>query len=171
MKETDIHTAEGFAEAYDAWADRVFGFLCARLGDRERARDLTQETFMRTWAYIAEGKTVENIRPFLFTVANNLFKNELRAKRPVLSLDRMMEETAFEPADQGSSSATLADSRRAMASVEGLKPEYREVLHMRYVDGLSVSEIAGMVGASASAVSVRLHRAMHKLRTVHEQGA
>ena len=51
-----------------------------------------------------------------------------------------------------------------MAALQELPDAYREVLSLRYVDGLSPSEIGGIVGESENAVSVRIHRGLKKLK-------
>lgn len=164
MKEHDT-IRNSFEEAYDEFLEPIFLFLCARMNDRERAKDLAQETFMRTWKYLADGNTINNMRPFLYTTAYNLFKNELRAKRDVVSLDIAMQEYGFEPRDQGTSVETAIELKRLIEKIQELAEPYREVLVMRYVDGLAVKDIASILGETQVTISVRIHRGTNKLRT------
>jgi RNA polymerase sigma factor (sigma-70 family) len=60
------------------------------------------------------------------------------------------------------------DGKRALAKLTELPDTYREVLVMRYVEGLSPSEIAKEIGETENAVSVRIHRGLKKLRALLE---
>ena len=72
---------EEFLTLYDAYADAIFRHCFFRVYERERARDLVQETFARTWEYAAKGNAVENARAFLYRVANNVIGDEVCEKK------------------------------------------------------------------------------------------
>lgn len=164
MKDHDtIRTS--FEEAYDEFLEPIFLFLCSRLNSRERAKELAQETFMKTWKYLADGNTVGNMRPFLYTTAYNLFKNELRAKRETFSLETMQEEHGFEPRDTHLTLEENLELRMLIDKVMELPEAYRDVLIMRYVDGLPVKDIAAVRNESPVSVSVKIHRGIAKLRS------
>lgn len=153
-----------FLEAYDAYADAIYRHCYFRVFSRARAEELAQETFLKTWQYISDGKEVKNIRAFLYQVANNLIIDESR-KRKEESLDHMQEENDFEPA----SDDHLKIERRAMARevlgvMDKLGADEREVLVMRYVDDLDPREIAEVLGVTPNAASVRIHRATQSLK-------
>lgn len=158
------HTMDekAFLQTYDAYADALFRHCFFRTRNREHARDLVQETFMRTWEYQAKGKAIENIRAFLYRVANNLIIDHAR-KKQALSLD-LLHEKGFDPKElQPSEQRT--HSRIELAHVlevveHALDKKYRDVLVMRYLDGLKPKEIAAILGESENVVSVRLHRAV-----------
>lgn len=156
---------QSFEYAYDEFLEPIFLFLCARLNNRERAKELAQETFMRTWKYLADGNTITNIRPFLYTTAYNLFKNELRSKHETSSLDTLLEERGFEPRDTGMPIEEKLELKLMIESIKELPEPHQEVLLMRYVDGLAVKEIAALLDESPITISVRIHRAVAKLRT------
>lgn len=163
MARLDIH--DEFLAAYDAFADAIFRHCYMRVSDRDRAKDLMQETFTRAWKYIAEGKTVDNVRAFLYRVANNLIVDESRKKKGV-SLDQLSE-VGFDPKDPNMGSDAVEakmDAERILAFVERVASPYREALVMRYVDGFSVKEIADILGETANTVSVRIHRGVKMLK-------
>jgi RNA polymerase sigma-70 factor (ECF subfamily) len=60
-----------FEKAYDLYADAIFRHCYLRVSDRELAKDLMQETFMKTWEYLASGKDIDDVRPFLYRTALN----------------------------------------------------------------------------------------------------
>ncbi len=153
---------------YDTDADMLFRHCLLRVRDRDRARDIVQESFTRTWDYMAKGKDVAHIRAFLFRVANNIIIDESRRKRSN-SLDAMQENDGFEPADPDTPDVTAPpDARLAMRLLDKLDETYRAPITLRFVEGLTPKEIAQVLGLSENVVSVRIHRGIIKLRELFE---
>lgn len=170
MPSTDHQQAE-FMEAYEKYSDALFRHALFRLSDREKALEITQETFARAWEYLREGKTIEKFRPFLYRVLGNLVIEEYRKKKS-FSLDAFLEdekhdESMVDALHDDDALERLSDSfdaDRAMAALEGLSVPHREVLVLRFIDGLSPKEIALHLDERENTVSVRLHRAVAELR-------
>ncbi|KKU81777.1 MAG: RNA polymerase, sigma-24 subunit, ECF subfamily [Parcubacteria group bacterium GW2011_GWA1_47_8] len=157
-------TQEQFLKWYDQFSDVMFRHCVFRLSDREKAKDVTQEAFIRLWKYVAEGNEVVNARAMLYKIVNNLIIDEYRKKEHV-SLDRMREE-GFDPGyDVRGEMESRDEYHHVLAKMEKLPERYREVLVMRHVDGLSVKEIARLMGETENAISVRIHRAIEKFKT------
>jgi RNA polymerase sigma-70 factor (ECF subfamily) len=153
-----------FIEAYDRYADPLFRYCYFRVRDREVAKELMQETFTKTWAYLQSGKRVDNLRAFLYRVAHNASVDEQVRKKPE-SLDVLREEAGYDPADeQGSSPAQAAEHSMLMRHLDGLDADSRETLMLRYMNGLPVKEIASLRDEEPNAVSVRIHRALKLLK-------
>lgn len=120
---------------------------------------------MKTWQYLNEGNDVENIRAFLYKVANNLIIDNSRKKKEE-SLDSILEENPqLEPAYRGDrdieSQILLKEIHEKMKYLE---EEERNLITFRYFDDLDPKEIAEVLGISANNVSVKLNRALKKLR-------
>lgn len=167
---------EDFLKAFDAHADALFRHAAYRLGDRERALEITQETFLRAWNYVAAGGEIREHRSFLYRTLHNLIVDEYRKNSP-RSLDEMLESETGGPAvealmTEGSAGEAedALDSARLGKEVRSRIPElpepYRGTVILRFIDGLSISEIAEAVGLSENAVSVRIHRGVAKLRAI-----
>ncbi|MEX0918132.1 MAG: sigma-70 family RNA polymerase sigma factor [Candidatus Paceibacterota bacterium] len=164
----DIETIRtSFENAYDEFLEPIFLFLAARLNNRERAKELAQETFMRAWKYMVDGNTIDNMRPFLYTTAYNLFKNELRAKRESVSLEFLQESRGYDPGDAALPLDHVLEQRMLIERITELPESYREVLTLRYIDGFAVKDIALMRGETQVAISVKIHRGIAKLRTAY----
>ncbi len=86
-----------FIKAYDDHSDAIFRHCYFRVFERERAKELTQEVFIKTWEYLRNGQEVKNLRAFLYRVANNLVIDESRKKK-ANSLEAMQEQ-GFDPKD------------------------------------------------------------------------
>jgi RNA polymerase sigma-70 factor (ECF subfamily) len=151
-----------FRELYARYAQRVYGYCARILGSRYDAQDVFQETFLRFWQSAQQERTMTNVPAFLLRIARNLCLNFKRDNRPVAELD---EEVYASPTPSPVAEVERQEFstllHRAMAQ---LPLEYREALVLREQLGLSYAEIAALVGASESAVKVRVFRAKEKLR-------
>lgn len=150
-------------EAYELYADAIFRYCFFRIFRRDRANELMQDTFMKTWEYLCKGEEVENIRAFLYKVASNLIVDEVRKKKEI-SLDALMEK-GFDPGFDGTKvMKNKVDQWKVMEAMQSIDEKYRDVVLMRHVEGFTPAEIAEMLGESANVVSVRLHRGIEQLR-------
>lgn len=152
-----------FLKAYDDLHDALFRYIVLKISPRDKAVDLVQETFTRAWEYIVRGEEIGNIKSLLYRIAHNLVIDEYRKKKET-SLDSLMED-GF---DYGENShATLEakiDGDAVIKIARTLDEKYRDAVIMRYVDELSVGEIAAILGESENNVSVRIHRGIQKLK-------
>jgi len=167
--EDNFNQKEAFISAYDQYSQAIFRYCMFRVFDRERAKELMQESFAKTWEYLMEGNSVENYRAFLYKVAHNLCVNEVIRKRPY-SLDKMKEDSGFDLEDGGTRTPEEATELGMMlASLKMLNSGERDILTMRYVDDLKVSEIAEILNALPNTVSVRISRAENALKKLYKK--
>ncbi|MDO8604529.1 MAG: sigma-70 family RNA polymerase sigma factor [bacterium] len=158
-----------FTKAYDQFADAIFRHCVFRVSDREKAKDITQVSFVRLYDYMSQGKEIENLRAFLYRIANNLIIDEYRKKKTD-SLDRMRDEEGFDIGTESMKDIETKDEHgRAVALLECLPEKYREALVMRHIDGLSVKDIAHLTHETENVISVRIHRAIEKLQRLNVQ--
>ncbi len=172
QKNTGEKQREAFLRAFEEFNEKLFRHALFRTGNRERALELTQETFLKSWDYLVSGGEVQQFRSFLYRILNNLIIDEYR-KMKERSLDEMLEDdTGFleRKLSEGSRSeveeeldkeATITLIRER---IDELPDTYRSVVTLRFVDGLSPKEIAAMMQVSENVVSVRIHRGVAKLR-------
>ncbi|KND47842.1 MAG: RNA polymerase sigma factor [Parcubacteria bacterium C7867-006] len=159
-----------FLEAYQSHSDSIFRFIIFKIDNRERALDLTQETFMKTWIHISKNGELENIRAFLYKVAGNLVIDEYRKRgKKDYNTDSLetMSEDGFEPTsnvDELESIVNKLDGEKIMGLVQTLPEMYSDILFMKYNEDLSISEMADSLDVSQNVVSVRLNRAIKKLK-------
>ncbi len=154
---------DAYLKLYDEQADSVFRFVYFKLLDRDKAEEVAQEAFVRTWEYLQTGKVVDNLRAFVYRVANNIMIDQFRKKRE-LSLDALREEgfdAGFEPLTEA---GLLIDVEAIRKVIDSLDPKYRDAVLLRHVNGLSVKEIAVILGTNENVASVRIHRGLEKLR-------
>lgn len=162
MKESEEN--EIMRKAYEEYADVLFRYCFFKLSNREEALDAVQEVFTRTWAYFRGGQEIRNIRSFLFRVARNLIIDFYRREK-VYTLSAL-EEREADPPQSPDDAVRNAEVSVVRAALGKLPEHYREVLTLRYFSGFSPREIAELLDESENAVSVRLHRALARLRTI-----
>lgn len=152
-----------FIEAYDLYADELYRYCLYKVSDRERAQDLVQDTFARYWQALRKNPDVSHPRALLFTIARNRVTDWYRKKKES-SLDVLQEQglefTGLTDADIERD----AQYAEVLKAVHELDDASREAVLLRFAEGWSPTEIAALNDESANAVSVRLNRAIQKLK-------
>jgi RNA polymerase sigma-70 factor, ECF subfamily len=151
-------------ELYDRFRDRVARFATGRLGDPEKAEDVTSETFEGVLRGLPGYRPGTDFEAWLFTIAHRRVADHFRrrARRREVDLDEARQAaTAAGPED-----AVLAAERRAevAGAFRRLRPDQQEVLALRVLGGLTAAQVAKVVGKSEGAVRVAQHRALLDLR-------
>ena len=162
MLDTNKDKENDFLKVYEDLADSVFRHCYFRLSDREKAKDIVQETFKRFWENFGKEK-IENTKAFVFKIANNLIIDSYRKKKEE-SLDTLMEDGFDVGSDEHEAILSSVMGRELKSMLDKLSDTYRDLIVMRYIDDLPVYEIASITGLSESAVSVRIHRGLALLR-------
>ncbi len=165
-----------FLEAFNLYSDALFRFCFFKLNDRELAKDLMQETFTKAWVLaLKEDSQVHNIKAVLYKIINNLIIDEYRkrGRRGVpTSLDVLQEEEDFDPHfDDTESLYNILDGEKAISLISKIREPYGESVFMKYVQGLTLTEISELTGESENTISVRVHRGISILKKLynHEQ--
>ncbi len=151
-----------FLKAYEELSDAIFRHCFFRVSDRDVATDMTQDTFVKTWQAIEKGQQIENLRAFLYKVASNLVIDYYRKKKEI-SLD-MLKEKGFDPVKEGKEPMDFMDLKLALKELDRLPEKYRQAVTMRYIEDMSVGEIADILGESENVVSVHIHRGLKELK-------
>lgn len=164
----DVRAAQAdraaFGALYRRYLDRVYGYAFYLLGDHHDAEDATERTFLAALDAIGrfrdEGAT---FRSWLFRIAHNQVANALRSRsrRRTAPLDGIADPIA--DADPARDADAADDAHRVRAALAELSEDRRQVVVLRFVDGLSAREIGAVLGRSEGAVRVLQHRALRDL--------
>ena len=170
----DVRAAQAdraaFAILYRRYLEPVYGYCFYLLGDHHDAEDATERTFLAALGAIGqfrdEGAT---FRSWLFRIAHNQLANALRtrSRHRTDPLDALPELGASTD-DPAQLAGFAEDVRRLRAAVAALSDDRRQVVVLRFVDGLSAREIGVVVGRSEGAVRVLQHRALRELAAMLE---
>ena len=135
--------------------DKIFRYCYIRLGDRHKAEDVTQETFLRYLErpqYHSGSKTLR----LLYTIARNLCTDEYRKRSSVQLPEDMDSGIDLE--------GNILESVSLQKALSELPDEDRELLFLRYVNDVPVGVIAGILGVARTTVTRRLNRITGELR-------
>ena len=153
-----------FLKAYEDLSQALFRHCYFRVSNREVAIDMVQDGYIKTWQHMVAGNEIKNLKAFLYQVMNNLIIDYYR-KSKSQSLDSLLED-GYDPSDKSVNIETSAELSLVMRALPQLQKHDREVVVLRHIDGLAVVEIAKLIGESENVVSVRLHRALKKLKEI-----
>lgn len=168
---------EFFSQLYDKHADEIYRFVLLRVNSPETAEDLTSEIFLKSWQYLVSHKaSLDAPRAFFYQIARNLVVDFYRKKRTEAILvddsekvyesqrDIKFADFSFDLAGQ------FQDVKHTPIgeALFKLKNEHKEILTLRYVDDLSISEIAKILKKNPVATRVAIHRALKLLRQTIE---
>lgn len=152
MAEFQRGSRQAFEELFARYQAPLFGFFARRLAARERAEDLTQETFLAVIHASARYQPRATVRTYLYGIAIKLLAAERRKQRPA-AIDA-------EPVAAGTSDDILW-VREALARLDDRD---REILMLREYEQLNYSEIAALLGLPINTVRSRLFRSRMALR-------
>jgi RNA polymerase sigma-70 factor (ECF subfamily) len=158
-------TADGRLEAlYRLHSGPLLNYLVRlTLGDRRQAEDILQETYLRAWHFLQDSdETVENMRPWLYTVARRVLidAGRKRKARPaeVIVTDLRQLPGSDDPIER------LLIGQTVRAGLKTLDSEHRMVLVESYFRDRSVREIAALLDIPEGTVKSRTHYALRALR-------
>jgi RNA polymerase sigma-70 factor (ECF subfamily) len=160
-----------FEKIYEKESDSIFRFCLVRVSDRDEALNITQETFLRLWRSLLEGKEILNNKAFIFKIAHHLIIDFYRKKKNIPFKDMIErgeegEEIEYNPEDEVSTSQLeiRIEGRYLLNKINELIPIYQQPIYLRFVEDLSPPEIGEILGISANAASVRINRGLIELR-------
>ncbi|MGH9379045.1 MAG: RNA polymerase sigma factor [Thermoanaerobaculia bacterium] len=171
---------EGSEQAFGELVRRYERPICSLIGrmvwDRGQAEDLAQEAFVRAWSKLHTYDPERPFRSWMFKIAHNLTLDALRrAQLDTVSLETPDSES-LDPLgrleDEGVSPEEQVHHRRAVQALERavgeLRADHREVLLLRFREGLSYEEIAEALELPLGTVKTHLHRARKHLVALME---
>ena len=137
--------------------------------DAQDAEDLMQEVFFKTYRSLSQFRGASSFRTWLFQIAVNTARNELRrrSRRPQVSDTPL--EVLIEILPRGAGAAAHISLPRVTQAWECLRPEERQVLHLKDLEQRPYEEITQMLGISLSAAKMRVLRARLALKEAYRQ--
>ncbi len=157
-----------------AYQDRLYAFALRLSANPQDAEEIAQDAFVRAYyalkRYEAERIRTMALKPWLYQIALNVFRNQARARRLALvSLDSLGDGAGMEPEDDEGDRPELITERaererELVAQVATLPERYRLAVLLRYVGELDYAEIAAVLGQPVGTVKSNVHRGVQRLR-------
>jgi RNA polymerase sigma-70 factor (ECF subfamily) len=149
---------------YERYGALVFTIANRTLGDRQRAEEVTQHTFLQAWRNADQFEPGRDFAPWLATIAR-------RAAIDVIRREKRRPAGSLETADPGDASLiTMPPSAEQIetvwsvrAAIDSLEPGEREIVKLQHLEGHTQTEIAERLGIAVGTVKSRSHRAHRRL--------
>lgn len=152
-----------FGSLVDTYEGKLFNVALQITGSRDDAMDATQSAFVKAYEKLHTFDPTYRFFSWIYRITVNEALN-LRHRRPrATALDI---NTAADQPDPEQASHSAEITRNVHLALKGLDPEYRALVVLKHLQGLSYREIAEIVGISEQRVKSRLFSARQKLRTI-----
>ncbi|MFI5220730.1 MAG: RNA polymerase sigma factor [Bacteroidia bacterium] len=151
-KERCLMTAIEYNKCVDEYADGVYRFVLKNVRDKEKARDIVQDTFEKLWLKVATVRT-EKAKTYLFTIAYHTMIDAIRKEKYQDDFEQVKEENYSTHNTFNDLKAIL---NRALTRLSGIQ---RSVILLRDYEGYSYDEIGEITGLNESQVKVYIYRA------------
>jgi RNA polymerase sigma-70 factor (ECF subfamily) len=169
--------ARAFTELVERYHVRLLNFIYRTIGDRDRAEDLVQETFVRVYRHLDRFDQTKKFSTWAYTIAGNLAKNELRnrSRNPLVLFQTIKnnwdtdhrplewEDNTYRPDDLFRKRHLRAMVERAVTQ---LPEHHRIVFVLRELEGKTYEEISEITGVNLGTVKSRLNRARNNFAQV-----
>ena len=153
---------------YDTLGQKLFGYAIGMVNSRQDAEDIVQDLFIKIAEQRNKIARAENISAYIFSMARNLLMDCLRKrqkeKKMLFEGDFLLVKAASENREEYEK-----DLSRLQLAVAGLPPEQKEVVFMKYFQGMTLDEIADLLNTSINTVASRCRYGLEKLKTVWEK--
>ena len=138
-----------------------------KVHDKTIGEDIVQDTFLKTWSYLLKGGKIVLMKSFLYHILNNLIIDEYR-KHKTSSLDALMEKGFDAPTeDQSKRMFDTIDGKTAIILIARLPHIYQRVMTLKYMRGLSITEISTITRQTKNTIAVQTHRGLEILKTLY----
>ncbi len=157
--------SSAFGALYDHYQPMIYRFVLVKVSRREEAEDLTHQVFLKAWQNIGGYKDIGfPFSSWLYKIARNHVVDHYRARKNLISLENAgADDLALQYSFHGTVGEKM-EIERVRGAVAKLKPEYQDVIMMRFVEDLAIRETAEAMGKSEGAVKLLQHRAIKELK-------
>lgn len=166
MSMSDNKRKELFANLYDTHVDAIFRFCLFKTGDREVAKDLSQDVFIKLFKNL-NNTDPANPKGFLYTIANNTVIDYWRKSKSLT--EEALPEDFFISLASTEDTEAKAQHSTFLSLLGKLDPKDQEVINLRYVEDMSSKDIAEILGERENTIIVRISRAKDKLKDLLEK--
>ena len=159
--------ASAFGSLYDYYQPKIFRFVLIKVGRREEAEDLTHEVFLSAWKNIEAYKNLGfPFSSWLYKIARNQIADHYRTTKNEVRLENIDPEYFVAPASVQIDLGEKMEMEKVRLAIAKLKPEYQDVIIMRFVEDVPIKETAAALDKSEGAIKLLQHRAIKELKKI-----
>lgn len=150
-----------YKRIFEKTSKTIFNYIYYKFGNEEKANDAVQEAFVKLWEHCAQ-VSPEKAKSFVYTVANNLYLNVLKAEKVRLKYADKTLKTTHESPEFLMEEKQFRD--KLDNALNSLPENQRTTFLLNRIDGKKYAEIAELEGVSVKAIEKRIHLALKSLR-------
>jgi len=157
---------DAFRVLYDAFNEKVYSNVFYMTGNEEAAKEITQLVFIKIYRYIDSFEFRSSIDTWIYKLTTNTCLNYMKSakQKKYTGLENVNERTVLSgDSDSEDLQSRIHTSEAIKRVINKLNPKYRTIVILKYINDLSYSEIAEVLGCSIGTVSSRLNRCHKKL--------
>ncbi len=159
---------EQYAVLVTRYKDMAYNIAFRLLGDADAAKDMAQEGFIAAYNALGDFQFNSRFSSWLYRIVVNKCRDHFRAGKETVPVDEICDYVAGpEPSPEKAASCRQTGDAVQQA-LDGLPPDYREVIVLKHIEGLDYQQIAETLGVSVAALKVRAHRGREMLRKLLE---
>jgi RNA polymerase sigma-70 factor (ECF subfamily) len=157
--------SSAFGSLYDRYQPAIYRFIVVKVGSREEAEDITHHVFLSAWQKVGTYKYRGHpFSSWLYQIARNMVIDHYRSRRDDVSLDKLDPESSIIPAAAQADLSMKLQLEKVHRAVKELKPDYQDVIILRFVEDLPLKEVSAILKKSEGAIKLAQHRAIKELK-------
>jgi len=161
---SQLGNPEMFAHLYDAYMERIYRYVYFRVSDDQLAEDITSQVFLKAWRRLDTYQAPRS--PFvawLYRIAHNAIIDHFRSRKVTISLE-MARAAKLSHVDEVEEKLDLQiQIQELREALQGLTENQQQVLILKFIDGISTTEIAQQLGKQPCAVRALQMRGLQGL--------
>lgn len=161
-----IENKEIINQLYNEYSDHVFHFVYYKVRNKALAEDITQDTFIKAYKNINTLHTISKAKSWLFSIARNLVIDHVR-RESLLKIISIPINIIKSPTESPESEHDKKERNKELfCALYKLKPIYRDIIYLRFIEELSIKETAEVLNIKESKVRVDQHRGIKELKLI-----
>jgi RNA polymerase sigma-70 factor (ECF subfamily) len=156
--------SEAFGQLYDAYMERIYRFVYFRVEDQQTAEDITSQVFLKAWSNL--DRFSFNRTPYLawlYTIAHNAVIDHYRTRKVTAALDDV-QLSQQDHAEVVENEIDLTNEMKTIkAALQMLTDDQQKVLTLKFIEGMSNTEIARQLGKREGAIRALQMRGLQAL--------
>ncbi|MEK7195989.1 MAG: sigma-70 family RNA polymerase sigma factor [Patescibacteria group bacterium] len=169
VKKAQDGEVKAFGSLYDYYLPKIYRFVLLKVSHREEAEDLTHQAFLKAWENIEQYDfRGYSFGSWLYRIARNVTVDYYRGARLEVRVEDVSEVHLVKDNSLEEDVERSLEWQRLAESIKKLKEVEQDVIVMRFVEDLSLKDIAEAIGKSEGAVKVIQHRAIKNLKKIIE---